>query len=224
MSAVFRSGVEHEHVVIRLYQPRRRITTSRLRSLVGAWSSSSTSTPIWRRFGTARRSRLASCAGVPGQVRHARIFSLTSWLSSARSSLAEARLPEVDLDRRGWSRRVLAEALLAAGEVVRALAEARRAHALLLQVAATRPGYIADHLAKACRTLARCLARAGAAAEGGEVLVRGIDELAPYFAARPRALHKVMRDLADELRVLGPERLVDVPAEVLAQLEALGKA
>ena len=119
---------------------------------------------------------------------------------------------------------MLAEALLEAGEVARALAEARRAHALLLRVAATRPGYIADHLAKACRTLARCLAKSGAAAEGGEVLVRGIGGLAPYFAARPRALHEVMRDLADELRVLEPERLADVPAEVLARLEALGKA
>ncbi len=139
-------------------------------------------------------------------------------------SAAEARLPEVGLDRRGWSRRVLAEALLEAGEVERALAEARRAHALLLQVTATRPRYISDHLAKACRTLARCLARAGAGAEGGEVLIRGIGRLAPYFAERPRALREVMRGLADELRVLGPERLVDVPAEVLAQLEASGKA
>lgn len=108
---------------------------------------------------------------------------------------------------------MLDEALLEVGEVDRALAAARRGHALLLRVSATRPSYVANQLAKACRTLARCLVTKGKAVEGAEVLVHGIIGLAPDFAGRGEALCEPMRGLVDELRILGPGRLVDVPAE-----------
>lgn len=116
---------------------------------------------------------------------------------------------------------MLAEARLATGDGCGALGQAVEANRILGGIFAERPAYGCEQYGKALPVLAR----AQFAVEGKEVaiatLLRGIEQIAPYFEQRPRALFGVMDGLRRTLVEIDPNVAHLVPASVIEKLDKL---
>ena len=124
----------------------------------------------------------------------------------------------------GFCMRVLAEALLQAGELDTALAVATKAARSLEAAFAKRPDHVAEHYVQAIVTLTKCELKADGAAGALNSLEQGVTAIRPLFEKRPRALQREMQRLIDGFRLIDPSSIEEqVPAAVLQSLDSLPK-
>lgn len=122
----------------------------------------------------------------------------------------------------GFCLRVLAEALLQAGEMTTALGAAKRAAKSLEAAFAERPDHVAEHYVQAVITSAKCC-HSSADTDGAlDSLDRGVAAIGPLFEKRPRALQREMLRLLRGFRQIDAS-LIDrhVPAPILTTLDDL---
>jgi tetratricopeptide (TPR) repeat protein len=114
--------------------------------------------------------------------------------------------PNVHRDWRAWCQRVLAEALLAKGDVVPALNEARQAGQTWEETWQSRPGYEPAQYGRALLVRAQCEAMVKHQEAALKTAHNGLSGLERHSNTERSDLRKITRELSDLIRELDPNK------------------